>query len=400
MKFKRDENGQTLLLTAMCVTLIIGFVGLGVDMGLIFHAKRDLQITADAAATAAALDYHYNGSVTSAQAAGQAAATANGVTNGSGGAVVTINCPPASGPNIGDGTTCNGFAEALVKQPTHTFFMNAFGYGSVQVAARGVGGVGINSGCVYALNSTGTAIQASGSSSNITAPTCSVLDNSSLSLSGGSFINAKSVGVVGTYSFSGSSTTEPSLPTTIPTFKDPLAYLQPPAIPSPCTAVINNVSGTFSQGCYSSITVSGSNTVNFNPGLYIVNGNFKVQGSNATVIGTGVTFYVTGQVTLSGASPSTQLTAPGPDSSGQYKGVLFFQSRTDSQQFTFSGGSGGKIEGIIYVPDANLLFSGGSVGTLDTDLVVNTLTITGGSNLGNYSTINANNALANIILVE
>lgn len=395
MKLKSAENGQTLVLTAICMTVITGFVGLGVDVGLLFHAKRNLQIAADAAATAAALDYHYNGSVTSAQSAGQAAATANGVTNGSGGATVTINCPPASGPSIGDGITCKGFAEALVEQPTQTFFMGAFGFGSVQISARGVAGLAAGGGCVYAVNPLGSGIQASGGSSNISVPTCKVYDDSSLSLSGGSSVDAKSINVVGSTSLGGGSTTSPS-PNTISSFPDPLAFVQAPTVPGSCTAVINNTSGTYSQGCYSSITVSSGNTVNFSPGLYVVNGNMTVQGGTVTGTG-GVTFYVTGQVKFQGASSSTDLTAP---TSGEYKGILFFQSRTDSQQFQFTGGSGGTIEGIIYAPDAQILFSGGSVGTLEADLIGGSLDITGGSALGNYNALNPDNPLSNVVLAE
>ena len=394
MRLKRAEEGQTLVLTAICMTMITGFVGLGVDVGLLFHAKRNLQIAADAAATAAALDYHYNGSVTSAQAAGQAAATANGVTNGTGGAVVTINCPPASGPNVGDGSTCKGFTEALVSEPAQTFFMGAFGFGSVQVSARGVAGPQAGGGCVYAVNPSGSGIQETGGSSNINVPTCKVYDDASLSLSGGSYVDGKAIYVVGSTSLSGGSTTSPA-PTTISSFSDPLAFVQAPTIPGSCTNVINNTSGTYSQGCYSSITVSGGDTVILNPGTYIVNGNLTIQGG--TITGTGVTFYVTGQVKFQGTSSSTNLTAP---LTGEYKGILFFQSRTDTQQFSFTGGSGGTIEGIMYVPDAQLLFSGGSVGTLEADLIGGSLDITGGSALGNYNLANPDNPLSTMVLVE
>src|SRR5258707_15075779 len=103
MKILRDENGQTLVLTALCMTALLGFMALAIDVGLLFRAKRNMQIAADGAALAAALDYYYNNATASnpvahAQAAGQTAATANGVTDGTNG-TVTINCHPTSGPN-------------------------------------------------------------------------------------------------------------------------------------------------------------------------------------------------------------------------------------------------------------------------------------------------------------
>ncbi len=110
MKMRESERGQALVLVAFCAVVLIGFAALATDVGVLFRAKRNMQIAADAAATAAALDYLYNGSVSSAKTAGQAAAAANGVTNGSGGATVVINDPPASGPNAGT----SGFFEAIV----------------------------------------------------------------------------------------------------------------------------------------------------------------------------------------------------------------------------------------------------------------------------------------------
>jgi uncharacterized membrane protein len=138
MIVRKSERGQALVLTGFCVVALIGFVALATDVGVLFRAKRNMQIAADAAATAAALDYLYNGSVTSAKTAGQAAASANGVTNGSGGAVVTINEPPSSGPNAGS----TGFFEAIVSTSNPVSLMPIVtGSASQTVAARAVAGI-------------------------------------------------------------------------------------------------------------------------------------------------------------------------------------------------------------------------------------------------------------------
>ena len=62
MRIKRDEVGQTLVLTALCLGAMLGVVALATDVGLMFHARRNMQIAADSAAVAGALDYLYNGS--------------------------------------------------------------------------------------------------------------------------------------------------------------------------------------------------------------------------------------------------------------------------------------------------------------------------------------------------
>ena len=49
-------------MTALSMTVLVGFLALAIDVGMLFRAKRNMQIAADAAAIAGALDYKYNGS--------------------------------------------------------------------------------------------------------------------------------------------------------------------------------------------------------------------------------------------------------------------------------------------------------------------------------------------------
>ena len=133
MKILKDENGQTLILVAVSMPVLIGFLAFAIDMGSLYRAKRNLQITADAAATAAALDYLYRGSVPSATSAAQAAATANGVTNGSGGGVVTVNSPPVNGPNASTG----GFFEVIVSAPSAVTFISVITHSRTMTSPAG-----------------------------------------------------------------------------------------------------------------------------------------------------------------------------------------------------------------------------------------------------------------------
>jgi len=90
MRILLGKKGQVLLLAAVSMMVLIGFMGLAIDLGVSFRNKRNMQIAADATATAGALDYYYHQSSTSATSAATAAAAQNGVNNGSGGAVVTV----------------------------------------------------------------------------------------------------------------------------------------------------------------------------------------------------------------------------------------------------------------------------------------------------------------------
>lgn len=308
--------------------------------------------------------------------------------------MVTVNVPPLSGPNTGK----TGFAEVIVSRPNNTILMKLFGKRALTVAARAVAGPSFNSACIFSTGTTGTGISLNGTNSVLSAADCSIYDNSSsstaLTLSGGSSIVAKTIGLVGGYSPSNANISP--TPTQVTTFHDPLNFLLDPAIPSSCTAVISST-GTYSPGCYSSVSVSGNASVIFSPGLYIINGNFSVNSQNVTMSGSDVTFYVTGGTKFQGGTSSTNLTAP---TSGIYNGILFFQSRSSTQQFQFAGGAGGTILGIIYVPNGNLQLSGGSSGSLNVDLVAQSITIGGGSTLGNYSNFNGASVLAMPVMAE
>ncbi|MGC2162891.1 MAG: pilus assembly protein TadG-related protein [Silvibacterium sp.] len=306
MKFLRDEKGQVLVIGALSMMVLLAFMALATDVGLLFRAKRNAQIAADAAAVAGTLDYKYNASVSSAQAAGQAAATANGITNGVGGAVVTINVPPKNGPN-----QSLGFVEAIITQPNSTTFMSIFGHSAVSVAARAVAGAGTTDGCVWALGKSGVDIPISGSGS-INVPTCGVYDNSSasdaLNLTGSGSIKANSIGIVGGYADSGSGSIQicnpgctNSNPTTgIAPVASPIT-LTPPTVPTSSAACTGTGPGgvgcsyscsgsancTIGPGTYTSITNSGSGKLTLTAGNYNVTGSLSNTGSGGTTLGAG-----------------------------------------------------------------------------------------------------------------
>ncbi len=450
MRAIQDESGQALVLSALCMTVLLGFIGLGVDVGMLFQAKRQAQTAADAAAFAAGLDYKYNQSSTSATAAGIAAASQNGITNGTGGAVVTVNVPPASGPNAG----ANGFIEALVTNPSTTFFMRMFNKNSIAVSARAVISVSGNqnsSGCIWTLAKSGTDVSLSGGT-NVEIQNCNIYDDSSannaLSMSGSSSLSAKSIGIVGKYSDSSSGTLSPNPITGMAPAADPLANLPVPTIstgtcsggscslsfrdsnnhtvnPGTYTSISNSGTGTvtlasgnyiisgsvsnsgggtisFGAGNYSiggSVTNSSSSSMSLGSGLYTIAGNLSVSGSGSFTA-SEATFYTQGTTSISGGS-NLSITAP---TSGTYDGVLFFQSRSDSSQVSLTGSTGSVIQGIIYAPAAKLTLTGSSAMTTSLDIITDSLVLSGTGKItnSNYAQVtNSSSVLsAKTILVE
>jgi hypothetical protein len=439
----RDDSGQTLVLTAASMTLLLGFLALAIDVGLLFRARRTVQIAADAGAAAAALDYKYNNAVLSATTAAKTAATANGVPDTND---VAVHCAPSSGPYAG-GASCNGFFEVIVTEPFSPFFMKLFSYNSINVTARAVAGSGLNGACIWALAKSGTDVSLTGSGA-LTAQNCSIYDDSSagnaLTLTGSGSVTAKAIGIVGGYSKTGSGSISPNPPTTgIAPAANPL-NLSPPTIPtgtcsSNCTQT-NSGSGNMpvSPGTYTSISNTGSGTMTLAPGNYIITGDLKNTGSGSLILGAGnytiggdfkstgsssislgsgvyetggnltltgsgsltgsnVMFYTQGSTTITG-SGSMNLTAP---TSGLYNGVLIYQPSNSSVTLTGSGGA--KIQGIVYAPSSPLTLTGSGSMTVSLDIIVDSLSVTGSGSITdtNYAVVtNSNSVLGKLVMVE
>lgn len=449
MRQWKDESGQMIVMLAVSLSTLLAFMGLAVDVGLLFHARRQVQTAADAAAGAAALDYRYNGSTSTANTAGLAAASANGLkdTTLGGTATVTINNPVTGLYGNTNGTL---FVQAVVSEPNPTFFMKLLTFGSVRVAAKSVAAIAASNGCVWTLGTAGKDIDNTGSG-DLSVPNCEIYDDSTssnaLNETGSGSITAAKIGVVGNYNKTGSGTISPTPMTGMIAVSDPLASLQPPAIPtgtcSPSASAACNPSNTGSgnatvnPGTYTSISNTGSGTLTLNPGNYIINGDLTTTGSGSLILGagnytitgnfkstasgsvtlgaglyivegdlqltgsgpmtgTGVSFYTGGQTSVTG-SGNVNISAP---TSGAHDGILFFQSRSDTQAMSITGSASMGLNGIVYVPAGQLNFRGSGSGKMNTDLVVKSLSITGSGSFSNYAALNPSNPLTSVVMVE
>jgi Flp pilus assembly protein TadG len=419
----KDESGQAMILAALCMTCLLGFVALATDVGIMLHEKRLAQIAADSAAVAGSADLSFG----TASSAAQAAAAQNGFTNGSNGASVVVNPSPTSGPFSGDAR----YIEVIISQNQPTLFMALFGRTSMTVTARAVATNGAGSTCMYLLGPTGSDLSLTGSAS-INVRSCGILDNSvssnAIALTGSGAVVAQSLGVAATapgYSITGSGRITPTPTAGIAQASDPLAFLPTPTVaPStPCAAFTANGSTpvTLTPGCYGGLTINGSGTVTMNPGNYLFNGPVVFNGSGAVtmgsgiyefnsslnftgsenITGTGVTLYVTtaaGSVNLTG-SGTMSLSAP---TSGTYNGILFFEQRGDTNALTITGSHTTNFSGIFYLPSANVILTGSEAMTYNAAFVVNQLSVTGSQTitLNNFATVNPSTPLTSTRLVE
>ena len=140
--------------------------------------------------------------------------------------------------------------------------------------------------------------------------------------------------------------------------------------------------------CYNSLTIgSNGDTVNLNPGTYVINGGEVHFLSGTQTGGNGVFFYlVNGASMVIDNGANTNLTAEG---SGPYSGILVFEDpSSDSAALSIQGGSSTVFNGAIYAPAAGLTLGNGSNTTIDAAVVAKTLTMTGGTTLASSAQAN------------
>jgi len=350
----QKRKGAIIVLFAIILTVLIGFLGLVIDGGLLLARHRQSQNMSDTAALAYAM----------ARLRGKTpeTATTSGTTfvqthNGEAAATVVLNEPPTSGPYAG----MEGHVEAIITLPTNTFFIHILGVSQSQtVQARAV--------------ARWNELRTAGEGALVLDPRCSnspgmsIGGNGRLVVRGGVFNNNQGGGVTETgdpinngcnqvaadggvaNSVNGVSTTsytvvggvnDPALFKNIDTgtndpnilhtgslpLPDPLASL---ATPSVANGVIdtpslygggrwdvgvtnNSASGvgppgspgpeqdpdtgvvTMKPGIYKQISISGGNVV-FQPGIYVIaaGGQNALTITGGTVTGSGIMFYNTG----------------------------------------------------------------------------------------------------------
>jgi Flp pilus assembly protein TadG len=414
------EDGQTTVVMAMFMaTFLFGFVALGIDTEALFHAKRQAQAAADAAATAYAEEAGY-GTATQ-LAAAKAAAKLNGFDTAAN-ATVTVNSPPLYGNYTT--SSANAFYEVIVQAPVSTFFARVVTHKpTITITGRAVAGAGLTSPtCVCLEGTSGTDLNLS-NNSKLTPSSCGTTVDSSSSnaveLAGSATLGGLTLGTVasgwstaqngsnvnnGASISSGTKVVEgiatscaPPLPA-VPSFNAANCTSDPDSNyqggqqynlgPGGAAPTITQSGGIV---CYNSLTIGDNNkSVNLNPGIYVINGgslHFESGSNNASNTGgSGVFFYLKGNASLTiDNGANVNLTAP---TSGTYAGIVVFQDPSDTQALSIQGGSNTSFNGAIYAPSSNVTLGNGSSNAISADLVAKTLTMNGGGTLSSTASSN------------
>jgi len=415
---RKADTGQALVFLALGMVAILGFLGLGLDMGYLRYSKRQAQKTADASAIAGAMELNYCAGTHDCADMTQAAldaVTENGLTGGTlvkncgtstASLVVMVNNPPCylgsitKDPHFGN----VNYTEVVVSEKVPTNFSQIFGVTSETVSARSEATLPGGGTCMFTLGTSGadvTMVFALQYNSQ-----CGWVDESTSSnaFSGAlGFYDLPYFGIVGgnscflCFPVGGGANATTGIIT--PTPADPLAYLQPsldseapspsscgsstsspytghsgsqliigPANSSAASPAILN-SGTYCGGI--NITYGGYAT--FNSGIYTLTSTGGPGGltidARTTVTGNGVGFYNYGPsggvnfIAPSFTAGGVTLTAPNATNCGlcgsAWQGILFYQDPGDTATSVVVGSASfnTKLTGTSYFPNADITYA-------------------------------------------
>ncbi|WP_246725304.1 pilus assembly protein TadG-related protein [Beijerinckia sp. L45] len=299
--FIRNRGGSVSIIAALTLPVLVGFIALAAEFGHGLVTKTENQRVADLAAFAAGLAYSSTSSTATMSAAAKNVAALNGVASaGVTASLVTSPRVPTDQAVLVSVSTTNVLLLAPVLGFGRSLPVNAKSY--AQLAAT-------PSACMLALSASDVGITLSGGTS-ITAPTCTIASNNSLTVPCGDTINAKTIvygkaaptqscsgGITGTQT---SATTSDPLAsntgvTTEAAHARAIAALASPTAPSVATASDNNFqysatatlpsgcTGSFSNGTWTLICATSGATYNF--GTLTVGGGVTVKvttNANAT----------------------------------------------------------------------------------------------------------------------
>lgn len=379
-RFIPDVRGSATVLMAAAMPAIIGFFGLGVEVGYWYLTEVKLQSVVDAAAVAGAAELRVGGSQAEIEAAALRAAIEAGFEQAG---TLVVNAPPVAGA-----FTAASAVEVTAVQSRQLLFAAMFLQDAVVPNARAVALFSAGRPvCVLALDPSAPAAVHIYGSATVDMNGCEIASNSvdaaAFTLAGSAKLKADCVSTVGGAATAGGlSLTGCRKPIEgIAPIRDPYAGLPEPVSPTSCTAQNTSIGPkanvTLDPGRYcGGLEIKGTATLN--PGMYIVDGGDLYISSMASLAGSGVTFFLTSgaKVQIEGGA-NVKLSAP---TSGPYAGMLFFGDRDGGNvQNTFKGSSTSKLDGAIYFPAQTVLYEGGSTTASSCTRIVARVVKLGGS---------------------
>lgn len=381
----RNDSGAAAMVIAISLTVLIGMVGLGVEVGAWYATKRHNQTAADSAALGAAYSIADSGNNSQVQATAEANAALNDVVDSS-----LVDITAVSPPSSGAYATNNMAVEVTVVERPQLLFSSLFG-NSVSLTVMATA-LTIDPGptCVLSLSKTATiGIQLNGSA-NLNLNGCGMYSNAddtptSMTTSGGAQLQVVSdfFAMAGGYQANGSAVPVLDIPiiTEASQMQDPFAGQIPP-LPT-LANLVPYANPTFGVNDTWLGEVGGANAPHFTNGLTFgsqaditippsvheiyVTGQLKINaGAKVNCICTFVLTDSSSYVTING-NADLQITAPSHNNLSpldpRYGGIAFYNAGgpgLSTQTSSFSGTGNTDIKGAIYMPNQRVEYRGTS----------------------------------------
>jgi Putative Flp pilus-assembly TadE/G-like len=350
----RGQSGQSMVLAAILMGVLVGFTGLAIDGGEATARQQLVQGAADGASLTAAYGIAVE-SETEAAATTDAGEvlTADGLATSD----LTLTFLDSTGAVTATPSLVAN-VKAVVTDSAATYFLGAVGIPTIRVTAAAIASTdtaGNSAGsttCALCLMKTSTTVLTTGSSDTVTllAP-LQVNSNGGTAISLGTNTSVTATQVLipsgGGVHYSGGATLSPA-PTVSPAIADPFPTLAAPSIGGSASAYTAPAGASaISPGLYSTISVPAGATLTLNPGVYVITGSLTLTGG--TVSGTGVTLYLAcssypvacgtpkagGLISVSSSSTLSL----SPPLIGTYTGFTVFADRNDNSTSTLTGTS-------------------------------------------------------------
>jgi len=414
MKSKlHSESGQVFVILILVLGGLIGFTALAIDGGMVYSERRRAQNAADSGALAAALAKTQSQNLHSAalnRATSNGYETSWGPCNPAG-----VDCTLGTGPQwtvevtnpprVGDFAGHPEYIRVVIRTEVETSFAHMFFkeglettveavsrvwppqnivpgyalYGATPTECKGLwfagtGDTFINGGSVF-------------SNSNADSVSCEsgVMDGTGAVTVGPA---PENIQVVGGFDLGGSGAVSP-LPVVEGAPQDDLRPIPAPdcsALPDYGSELINaGQSKTLDPGRYSSISFKAGASVTLNPGMYCIYGTKGFTGTGGSITGTGVMIYMqdggfdlggNSLVALAAEDDSDVLVDP---SDNDWMGMLVYTDPSNTNAVKLTGSTGTTYTGTIYAASADCTINGtgDNIGLLSTQIICNTVKITG-----------------------
>ncbi|MFC3173392.1 pilus assembly protein TadG-related protein [Novosphingobium bradum] len=389
-----SRAGNVLVVAAFSLPLVIGAVGLAIDVAGWQQSRRALQGAADSAVYSAAVASAAGASADRAREEARAVLSTYGLVNGANGVTITVSNPPT----IGNYTANSNAWEVKVGKAQDLRFASLFLSAAPTVSVRAVAKAGSGgSGCILALSTTAAKAVNVTNNGQIANPNCVVYSNSAdtkaLSCSDNCSIKASTSVVGGISTYSNAAMTGAFNRTGQAPIADPYAAVDPGAAGGCTQTSAVTTATTLNPGHYcGGFNVSGSKTLTLNPGIYFVDSKFYFTNGAKLDATSGVTIVINGSYCIGlgdcavgngvGNNATINITAP---TSGPTAGIAMMGPRTgaDGKNQEFTNNSYLNVQGALYFPSQKLHFNDNSNmnSALCTQLIGSTVQIDNNANM-------------------